>query len=656
MTLGGLLLIAGLALSIGLAVAHRSVRLWLIATLMATVAALGAAAWVLAGGGVWDWRSVLLIGGEPVHLRLDAVSAFFLALLAVLGGAGSAYAHEYWTDKSHPRSAPSGRAWWNALLGFMGLVLLSANGLHFLIAWELFAVSAYFLITRERHRREVRQAGWLYLAASHAGTLCLFAFFTLLAARTGTWDLGPLRDRAELAPLFWLALFGFGVKAGLFPLHIWLPSGHANAPSHVSAILSGAAIKMGIYGLVRFTGWLPVPDAAGWVVVALGVTSAVLGVAFALGQHDLKRLLAYHSVENIGIIAMGIGVGLLGVTHGSPPLAVLGFAGALLHVLNHAIFKGLLFLGAGAVLHATGTRDLDHLGGLERQMPVTSRTFLTGAVAISGLPPLNGFVSELLILLAAVAGVSERAAGAAVPATLVMASLGLIGGLAAACFAKAYGVVFLGAPRRPQPVVARDPGPGMRNVMVVLAALCFAIGLGGFVLVPRLAPAVQQLTRLTGEELVAVLGWDLGRILLAVGLVGAVFLLVVLVLARLRAGLLAGREVGSSPTWDCGYAAPSARMQYTASSFARPIVEIFAPVLCTRADEVRPAGAFPTAARLSTETPDVAATYAFRPVFAGLARVAERLHALQQGRVQVYVAYIALALLVLLVWQLGLGR
>ena len=208
-----------------------------------------------------------------------------------------------------------------------------------------------------------------------------------------------MREQAELAPLFWLALFGFGVKAGLFPLHIWLPSAHANAPSHVSAILSGVAIKMGIYGIVRFSGWLPTPPAAGWVVAALGVVSAVLGVAFALGQHDLKRLLAYHSVENIGIILMGVGFAMVAAAHGQAAWGVLALAGGLLHVWNHGLFKALLFLGAGSVLHATGTREMSRLGGLWRAMPWTASLFALGAAAISGLPPLNGFVSEWLVYL-----------------------------------------------------------------------------------------------------------------------------------------------------------------------------------------------------------------------------------------------------------------
>ncbi|MBI5775438.1 MAG: NADH-quinone oxidoreductase subunit H, partial [Verrucomicrobia bacterium] len=404
-------------------------------TLAGAVSALSAAVTVLAGGATWDWQPGFVVGGEPVHLRLDGLSAFFLALLAVLGGCGTAFAHEYWPDRAHPRSAPAARAWWNALLGCMGLVLLAANGLHFLIAWELFAVAGYFLITTERQRREVRQAGWLYFAASHTGTLCLFAFFALLAAKTGGWELGPLRERADLAPLFWLALAGFGLKAGLFPLHIWLPSAHANAPSHVSAILSGVAIKMGIYGLVRFSGWLPPAPGVGWTVAALGVASAVLGVAFALGQHDLKRLLAYHSVENIGIILIGLGFALVAAGHGNEAWSQLVLAGGLLHVWNHGLFKALLFLGAGAVLHATGTREMSRLGGLWRAMPWTASLFALGAAAISGLPPLNGFVSEWLVYL----GLFEAAStggGAAPAAVLAAVLLAMTGAMALACFVK----------------------------------------------------------------------------------------------------------------------------------------------------------------------------------------------------------------------------
>jgi hydrogenase-4 component B len=280
---------------------------------------LGASLAVLGGALDWEWRSRFFVGGETLHLRLDGVSALFLALVSVVGGIGAVYSREYWPDRLYPASAPRSRRWWSALLLSMGSVLLLSNGLHFLIAWELFAVSAYFLITLDRQKQEVRAAGWLYIVTSHAGTLCLFAFFSILAVRTGSWDLGPMRERAELSPLLWLAFLGFGVKAGAFPLHIWLPSAHANAPSHVSALFSGVAIKMGVYGFVRFSGWLPTPAAAGPVLVGIGSISALFGIAFALAQTDLKRLLAYSSVENIGIILIGLGGALIAAAHGDAP-------------------------------------------------------------------------------------------------------------------------------------------------------------------------------------------------------------------------------------------------------------------------------------------------------------------------------------------------
>ncbi|MDI1248347.1 MAG: proton-conducting transporter membrane subunit, partial [Lacunisphaera sp.] len=489
MTPGSLLLVATLGALAAILTSRRAPRFWLAAMLMGLAAALAAAVWVLAGGGEWEWRAALAVGGEPLHLRLDGLSAFFLVLLCVVGGAGTVYAREYWPDRAHPRSAGTGRGWWTLLLASIAAVLVTSNGLHFLLGWELFTLSAYFLITLDRPRSEVRAAGWLYLGASHVAVLALFAYFALLAARTGSWDLGPLRDRADLAPLFWLALVGFGLKAGVFPLHVWLPSAHANAPSHVSAMLSGVTLKIGIYGLVRFSGWLPLPAGAGWVVAALGVASAVLGVAFALGQHDLKRLLAYHSVENIGIILIGLGFAFVALEQGDTTWGRLAFAGGLLHVWNHGLFKALLFFGAGSVLHRTGTREMSRLGGLWRTMPWTAGLFALGAAAISGLPPLNGFVSEWLVFLGLFDATIAHGptAWAAIPAAIL---LGVTGALALACFVKVCGVVFLGAPRSPAAARAHESGPAMRGSMLLLAGGCVAIGLAPVFFWPAVARAL----------------------------------------------------------------------------------------------------------------------------------------------------------------------
>jgi hydrogenase-4 component B len=639
MIAGWLLLVALIGTGVALASARSAPRLWLAASLTSSVAALAAAVCVLSGGGPWDWPSSFLIGGETVHLRLDAVSAFFLALLAVLGGAGGAYAREYWSDAAHPRSAPSGRAWWSALLAFMGLVLLSANGLHFLIVWELFAVCAYFLITRERHRREVRNAGWLYLAASHFGTLCLFGFFTALAARTGSWELGPMRDRADLAPLFWLALAGFGLKAGLFPLHIWLPSAHANAPSHVSAILSGVAIKMGIYGLVRFSGWLPVPEAAAWTVAALGVVSAVLGVAFALGQHDLKRLLAYHSVENIGIILIGLGFALVAATHGNAAWAQLAFVGGLLHVWNHGLFKGLLFLGAGSVLHATGTREMSKLGGLWHAMPWTAGCFTLGAAAISGLPPLNGFVSEWLVYLGLFDAVGSRSSVAwvAVPAVVLLA---VTGALALACFVKVVGVVFLGLPRSEAVARAHESGWLMCVPMLVLAAACVAIGLAPVLFWPALARAAADWQPAWVDVPVPPSLTVLGACNVTFAALGV--LAAVLLWRRVRSNGLS-----RAGTWDCGYAAPTARMQYTAGSFAGIITGWFGWILRPERHAKSPDGNFPTHAHLSEHTPETVLEKVVEPVGGVVMAVSAAVRRLQHGRLQSYILYLLLGLVAL---------
>ncbi|HWA25994.1 MAG TPA: proton-conducting transporter membrane subunit [Lacunisphaera sp.] len=636
MTPGPLLLVSLVGTLAGALSCWLAPRVWLAGTLTGLAAALAAGILVLVGAGDWDWSSSLLLGREVVHLRLDALSAFFLVLLGVVGGAATVYSGEYWTDAGHPRTAGLGRLWWSLLLGSLGLVLVAANGLHFLIAWELFTLAAYFLVTLDRSRAEVRAAGWLYLGASHAAVLALFAFFTTLAVRTGSWELGPLTGRTELAPLFWLALFGFGLKAGLFPLHIWLPSAHANAPSHVSAILSGVTIKLGIYGLVRFSGWLPLPAGAGATIAVLGVASAVLGVAFALGQHDLKRLLAYHSVENIGIILIGLGFAIVAAEHGQPAWGAVALAGGLLHVWNHGLFKALLFLGAGSVLHATGTREMSRLGGLWRAMPWTAGLFALGAAAIAGLPPLNGFVSEWLVYLGLFEAVTDRgpAAWAAIPAAIL---LGVTGALALACFVKVCGVVFLGAPRSAPAAHAHESGPAMRGAMAVLAAACVAIGLAPVLFWPALARAV-------GAWSPGWAGTPVPDSLAVLGMLHGVLA----VAAVTSAGWLWWRvRLGSTSralTWDCGYAAPTSRMQYTAGSFAAIITEWFAWILRPVRHEQRPAELFPAAASFAEHTPETVLEQVVEPAGGLVLHLANVTRRLQHGRLQSYLLYLVVGI------------
>jgi hydrogenase-4 component B len=639
---GLLLLVAAAAMLTSIGAGWRAPRVWLAAVLTSLAAVLAAALAVLGGGAEWVWRGGIAVGGEGLYLRLDAISALFLALLGVVGAAASVYAGEYWAEAAHPRSARPGRVWWSVMLLNLGWVLLASNGLHFLIGWELFTLAAYFLITLDRQRREVRAAGWLYLGASHAAVLAVFGFFTLLAVRTGSWDLGPMRDRPELAPLFWLALFGFGLKAGMFPLHIWLPSAHATAPSHVSAMLSGVTLKIGIYGLVRFSGWLPVPLAAGAVVAGLGVASAVLGVAFALGQHDLKRLLAYHSVENIGIILLGLGFALVAASQGNPGWGRLALAGGLLHVWNHGLFKALLFFGAGSVLHSTGTREMSRLGGLWRAMPWTAGSFALGAVAISGLPPLNGFVSEWLVYLGLIDATLARgaAAWAALGAAIL---LGVTGALALACFVKVCGVVFLGAPRSNEAAGAHECGPAMRGAMGVLAGMCVAIGLAPLVFWPAIA-------RAAGAWNPAWAGTDPPAPLLQLGWVHVALVLLVAVAAGWLWRRVRARGLARAVTWDCGYAAPTARMQYTAGSFGGLISEWFAGILRPERHEQRPEGYFPAAAALTEHTPETVLERVVEPAGRAVLRVSALVRRLQHGRVQAYVMYILIGLVALAAW------
>lgn len=642
MTTGGLFAL-GLVLLAGSGVAgFRWPRLWLGLVLGSAVALFAAAASVLVGGGAGEWRSALTLGGQPADLSLDGLSALFLALVAIVAGAGAAYSREYWPDEEHPDSAPRGRLWWSAMTLSMALLLAVRNGLHFLIVWEAFAICGYFLIALDR-RPSARAAGWLYLAASHAGTLCLFAFFASLAARTGSWDFRALQGVAGLAPLFWLALAGFGVKAGLFPLHLWLPSGHASAPSHVSALMSGLAIKMGVYGIIRFAGLLPASAAAGWALIAIGGAAAVLGIAFALAENDLKRLLAYCSVENIGVIAIGTGGAVLALGRADAPWGRLLLAGALLHVWNHGLFKSLLFLASGSVLHATGTREMSRLGGLWRRMPWTAGLFLVGAVAICGLPPLNGFVSEWLVYLGLFDASIARGPGAwaAMPAAIAIA---VAGALSLASFAKAGAVVFLGAPRTQAARSAHEAGGWMRGSMLALAICCAALGLAPVLAWPAIARAVASWNPAWVSASPPAPLLALGRFNLALA---ALLLCGGWRLWRRSAAATMRR----ASTWGCAYAAPTPRLQYTSGSFAGIAAGWFGWALRPQLAAVRPRGPFPAKAMRRERIAEPVLERVVGPMALGVSRASRAARRMQHGRLQFYLVYLAggLAVLALLV-------
>ncbi|HAL92879.1 MAG TPA: oxidoreductase [Verrucomicrobia bacterium] len=578
---------------------------------------------------------------------LDPLSAFFLIPMFLLSGLAAVYSIGYfkpWAGRN------PGRFWffYNLLIASMALVLTARNGVLFLVAWETMSLASFFLVVFDDEEPATQKAGWVYLVATHIGTAFLMALFILLGRTNGSQDFAAFAVPAGSAGLlFLLALIGFGTKAGLFPLHVWLPEAHPAAPSPVSAVMSGVMIKTGIYGLVRTLVLVgAVPGWCAWLVLAAGAASGLLGALFALAQTDLKRLLAYSSVENIGIIAIGLGLGMLGVQYGSPAVAMLGFAGGLLHVLNHALFKGLLFLGAGAVVHATGTRDLERLGGLLRRMPWTGAAFLAGAAAICGLPPFNGFIGEFLIYAGSFQTVLGGG-GLALGGLASMVALALIGGLAVAVFTKAFGIAFLGEPRSPAAAAAHEVAPSLRWPMSVLAALCLAFGLAAGFAVRWLEPAVAMLSGPVALP-------EAARWTFPVSVVSVLLVLMALVvaLAAFRRHLLAARSVRETVTWDCGYAAPTARMQYTATGFSQPLTHGAQAILRPQTESHLPQGIFPRAASFHSATPDAARERLFDPLFLLCANLLGRLRWLQQGRVHFYILYIVVVLMVLLAWAL----
>ena len=581
-------------------------------------------------------------------VAIDPLSAFFLVPAFALSALAAVYGAEY-----VERADATSWFFFNLLVASIALVIVARNAVLFLVGWEAMALASFFLVTWEDEDADVRDAGWTYMVASHLGTAWLLALFVLLGHGAGALDFDGFTPAAGAGLLFVMAVVGFGTKAGLMPLHVWLPEAHPAAPSHVSALMSGVMITTGFYGLLRTLTFLgPLPAWAGWLLVAVGSTSALVGVALALVQHDLKRLLAYSTVENAGIIALGIGLALVGLRAGSPSITVLGLAGALFHVLNHAFAKGLLFLAAGAVARSARSRRIDALGGLLRRMPGTGLAFVVAAVAVCGLPPLNGFASEAVVYLGALRATTSPATASAVAGFMTIAVLALVGGVAAACFAKAFGVTFLGLPRSDRAGDATEPGPCMGTPIRVLAVACVALAAAAPLLVVRLSPIIVQVAALPADAVRTELA-GASRMLAPVGACAVAVLALTLVATAVRARLLARRSVIAGPTWDCGYAASSVRLQYTGSSFAQPLADLFTPLTGTRRRLAPPVGFFPEAASFASETPDPCRERVYRPVFAGLERTVAPLRWLQHGRVQLYVLYIAFTLLVLLVWKLG---
>jgi hydrogenase-4 component B len=625
-----------------------------------SLAGLAAGAVGVAGvlGAAWSLHTTALVPLGGLELALDPLAGLFLAIVGFTSAAASLYAIGYAGDRPHG-------AWpYTAFVAALAVVPLAANAMTFLIAWEVMSLASWALVVDRRDEPDARRAAWVYAVMTHAGLACLLVGMLLLAAHTGSLRFADWRAAAPaLAPgvrhAAWLLLaLGFASKAGVIPLHVWLPLAHPAAPSHVSALMSGVMIKLGIYGILR-TGleWAaPGPAWGGVALLALGALSAAAGVLYALIDADLKRLLAFSSIDNVGVILIGVGGAFLFARAGVESLAALALVAALYHAVNHAAFKSLLFLGAGAVAHATGTRDMEQYGGLIRRMPWTAACFLAGAVSISALPPMNGFVSEWLTFQALLQSVRLAEPGANVAFAVGIAALALTAGLTAACFVKAVGITFLALPRSEAAARAQEATGTMRLAMAALAGACVALGLGATAVLPALSgvaasamgvpaiPAEVDWLTLTLPADFAALSPLMVALALGIGLAAPiVFLIVVRSPRRIRIG----------DTWGCGRIVLTARMEYTAGAFADPFRRVFRffyrPV--RRIDvEAHPESRF-FLRRIEYANPAraLAEEWLYRPVLGALRAVIARVEQVQSGNAAAYLGYILAALLVLLV-------
>ena len=585
----------------------------------------------------------------PCELVIDPLSAFFLIPVFLVSAAGSLFAVGYWPAAEH-RTTESGMTFFYGLLSSsMALLLTARNGVFFIMMWEIMALSAYFLLVTEHEREEVRRAGVVYLIATHIGTAALFAYFSLLAAQTGSFLLpaaGSLSALSPWAAIMALAAFiGFGAKAGIMPFHIWLPSAHANAPSHVSAVMSGVMLKMGLYGIFRtLTFFHDPPLLWGGILTVCGISSALLGIAFAVAQRDMKRLLACSSIENIGIITTGLGVALLGVSSHNTTLVYLGMAGALLHILNHSFFKPLLFLGSGAIIHASGTREMNLMGGLGKGMPRVALLFLVGSVAICGIPPLNGFVSEFLLYLGFF---KQLTAGSLVYLVYLAPLLALVGGLAVVTFTKLYSSVFLGSPRSSAAAHSHEAGMTMLVPMAFFALLCLLIGVAPQLALSLVSPAIDTFYP---HIILPAVSVEYGDVLGRLSLAAVLLLSAVVAVALLWRWRLGKNAVSSASTWGCGYQRGTARMQYNGTSFSELAVSVFNGIMRQKIELPSLTGLFPGRSRCSDSPTETLLERMITPFFTGTGLFFGFLHRLQHGLMHIYMLYIFATLFILMLW------
>ncbi|MFA7662774.1 MAG: proton-conducting transporter membrane subunit, partial [Patescibacteria group bacterium] len=618
----------------------------------------------LISGEIFKLSLALSLPGFNLVFNIDRLSAFFILLAALISLLASIYAFDYLKHYEGKYNLGWLGFFYNIFIFSLFLVPAADNILFFLVVWELMSIASYFLVIFEKDKPENIKAGFIYFLMTHVGTAFILIAFLLLNKYTGLSDFSAISAVAGQIPasilvlIFITSLLGFGMKAGIIPLHIWLPEAHPAAPSHVSAIMSGVMIKMGIYMLFRlFVDVLPnLPLWMGVVVLILGAASALLGVLNALAEHDIKRLLAYHSIENIGIILLGLGSGLIFITLGLKGLAAVALVASLFHVINHGIFKALLFLGAGSVINATHTRNMEEYGGLIKRMPQTALYFLIGSLAISALPPFNGFFSEWLCFQSLFAGINLG--GSLSLLFLISAGfLVLTSALAAACFVKAFGISFLARPRSEEAEHAKEVGSSMLFGMGFLAGLTLIFGIFSGTISNLLLKTTIGLKNLSGASIDSIFNFNNLRVASDWSVVSAPVIfggLLLALLITIGAVYLISRKnkVQSGRTWDCGNDLKP-RMEITATGFSRSIVTIFQGVLKpTRQttveyhdDEMR---YFPKRQSVDLGRHDSYQQHFYAPLKKISYWLSEVTKKIQNGNVNAYILYVFLTLIVLL--------
>lgn len=602
------------------------------------------------GGAREVWQVPWALPFGTFALRLDPLSGVFLLPIALIGALGAIYAQGYLRLGHGEGSIGSSLAAFEFLLATMALVAVAANTVLLLMAWEVMTVVSWYLLAKDHENREVRVAGVSYLIAGHISGTALLLLFVFLSQTGAGWLIPsePLGQTAGLPPaglLLGLTFVGFGTKAAIAPLHVWLPDAHAAAPSHVSALMSGVLITLGFYGLLRFVPILgPLSPAWGMAVMGLGAIGACGGIVMALSQRDVKRVLAYSTIENAGLMMLAIGAALLATALGRPAVAALAWTAALLHVWNHAVAKSLLFFTAGAIAQVVHGRDLERWGGLLRRLPLLGTTLLIGAAAAVGLPGTHGFASEWLLFMSLFRGSQEFAGPARLAMLLGVVAAAFTVGAALVCFVRLAGVGLLGHARSREAADAAAPRSAWLAIpALVLAGLCFALVVLLHPLLKLLGPAVQQLApgadMAPVQEIVSPLPW-----LAAVLLAGAAVVVIGRVWLRWR------RSVRWALTWDCGYSQPTPTMQYTADSLAQPVTQVLQPALRTAVRWTPPRGLWPGPLEWVARTPERALAELYRPAFVRLAQLLGFFTRLQEGHVMVYLRYVGIALLVLLAW------